>query len=115
MNWEQKYDALASMIEGYRHERNEALERLRLLEAEVERVNAREDATRRELYATCIDMRDAQRERDEARASAADAYRRGAEAMRMACIGMACAQDLDPDAQDRMEARLLALPIPEEP
>ncbi len=68
MNWEQKFDALASMIEGYRHERNEALERVRLLEAEVERVNAREDATRRELAETRSDMRDAQRERDEARA-----------------------------------------------
>lgn len=76
MNWEQKYDALASMIEGYRHERNEALERVRLLEAEVERVNAREDATRRELYATCIDMRDMERERDEARAEVAVAEQR---------------------------------------
>jgi len=49
------------------NERDEALERVRLLEAEVERVTAREDATRRELSETRIDMRDAQRERDEAR------------------------------------------------
>lgn len=55
------------------------------------------------------------RERDEARASAADAYRRGAGAMREACIGTACAQDLNPDAQDRMEEHLRALPISEEP
>lgn len=44
-----------------------------------------------------------------------DAFRRGAEAMREACIGTACAQDLDLDAQDRMEEQLRALPIPEEP
>lgn len=111
MNWEEKYNALAELVDGYRHERNEALERLRLLEAEVERVNAREDATRRELAETRIDMRDAQRERDEARAElsklredydgvleanvglldgapyvdARAAFRRGAEAMREAC------------------------------
>lgn len=84
------------------HERDEALERVRLLEAEVERVTAREDATRRELSETRIDMRDAQRERDEARAEVGrlremahdfeamredrdSAYRRGAEEMRLAC------------------------------
>jgi len=76
MNWEEKYNAIAELVDGYRHERNEALERVRLLEAEVERVNAREDATRRELYATCIDMRDMERERDEARAEVAVAEQR---------------------------------------
>jgi len=137
MNWEEKYNAIAELVDGYRHERNEALERVRLLEAEVERVNAREDATRRELSETRIDMRDMERERDEARAEVErlremahdfeamrkdrdSAYRRGAEAMREACArevvdgrlgvssdDMAWLNDIASDLRD--------LPIPEEP
>lgn len=60
------------------------------------------------------------RERDEARASVADAYRRGAEAMREACIGSACAFVMEypsycDDHGDELDAILSALPIPEEP
>lgn len=60
------------------------------------------------------------RERDEARASVADAYRRGAEAMREACIWTACAFVMsysnycDELYRDQLEAELLALPIPED-
>ena len=53
------------------------------------------------------------RERDEARASVADAYRRGAEAMREACARQAsvCANHRG----EELDAILSALPIPEEP
>lgn len=53
------------------------------------------------------------KERDEARASVADAYRRGAEAMREACAQwiphLLCTVDCD------REESMRALPIPEEP
>lgn len=53
------------------------------------------------------------RERDEARASVADAYRRGAEAMREACAREAsvCANHRG----EELDAIMSALPIPEEP
>lgn len=125
------------------HERDEALERVRLLEAEVERVTAREDATRRELSETRIDMRDAQRERDEARAElsklredydsvleanvglldgapyvdARAAFRRGAEAMREACAREVVSYTAwsEPPSLEFLEEQVRALPIPEEP
>lgn len=82
MNWEQKYDALASMIEGYRHERNEAQARVidaALIHAELvrERDEARADLARSVAAWESAGMRgrtahDAMlalaKERDEARA-----------------------------------------------
>ena len=60
------------------------------------------------------DMQRAERERDEARASAAEAYKRGAEAMREACAE-AC-WSVPPDAHPSDCAFAVnALPIPEEP
>jgi len=62
----------------------------------------------------------ATRERDEARAEVATAYRRGAEAMRDECIGAACGffmgtQGFCNGDEDALEQVLLALPIPGEP
>ena len=62
----------------------------------------------------------AARERDEARADASTAYRRGAEAMRDECIGAACGFFMGTTGfcngdEDELEAVLEALPIPEEP
>jgi len=66
------------------------------------------------------DWKDACRERDEARAEVATAYRRGAEAMRDECIGAACGffmgtQGFCNGDEDALEQVLLALPIPGEP
>ena len=58
------------------------------------------------------------RERDEARADASTAYRRGAEAMREACAE--CVKRLSHEdglgmGSQRIEGAIRALPIPEEP
>jgi chromosome segregation ATPase len=55
-----------------------------------------------------------QRERDEARASVADAYRRGAEAMREACAAALLINGLVV-SRERAAATVRALPIPEAP
>lgn len=66
------------------------------------------------------DMQRAERERDEARASAADAYRRGAEAMREACArevveGRLGASPSDMTWLNDIASDVRDLPIPEEP
>jgi hypothetical protein len=58
------------------------------------------------------------RERDEARASVADAYRHGAEAMREACARVVDAAEADGRQCVRVSVMaddIRALPIPEEP
>ena len=87
-----------------------------------ERDEAREqlDLTKRELGRWVDREAKAVRERDEARADASTAYRRGAEAMRDECIGAACGFFMGTTGfcngdEDELEAVLEALPIPEEP
>ena len=64
------------------------------------------------------DMQRAERERDEARVSAADQFRRGADAMRKRCamwVKHNSHEDGIGMGSQRMESALAALPIPEEP
>jgi hypothetical protein len=101
----EKCEALSALIDGYRRERDEAVEAFR-------------DATRLRSEIQQARIK-AENERDEARASVADAYRRGAEAMReaaanaldMAGQGTLC----DTSACDHWGRYVRALPIPEEP
>lgn len=114
VRWRDKADELATLLERYSIE-------LQQMRAEVATKTIERDEARRErnkaqaevdrLRIELHDALDAMREQMAARVKA---YAQGAAAMREACIGMACAQDLDPDAQDRMEARLLALLIPKD-
>jgi cell division protein FtsB len=95
----------------------EANERLRkendAIAAEVERLRREVDAMAAELHALSVkyDARDNE---------SANAYRRGAEAMRDECIGAACGFFMGTTGfcngdEDELEAVLEALPIPEEP
>jgi hypothetical protein len=64
------------------------------------------------------ELRRVLKERDEARASVADAYRRGAEAMREACARVVDAAEADGRQCVRVSVMaddIRALPIPEEP
>jgi hypothetical protein len=93
-------------LEKVTKERDMAVEQHRLSQHEVARWVDRETK--------------AVRERDEARADASTAYRRGAEAMRDECIGAACGFFMGTTGfcngdEDELEAVLEALPIPEEP
>jgi hypothetical protein len=81
--------------------------------AEVERLRREVDAMAAELHALSVkyDARDNE---------SANAYRRGAEAMRDECIGAACGFYMGTTGfcngdEDDLEAVLEALPIPEEP
>lgn len=62
------------------------------------------------------ELRGVTRQRDEARAFAADAYRRGAEAMREACLGVVERfMDFGSPHPGMIAHKMSALPIPEEP
>jgi hypothetical protein len=139
MSWEEKYDALASMIEGYRHERNEAQARVvdaALIHADLvrERDEARAEAASSLAMARIAGDKHDQKcaEVDVLRGVGCEedgdgscgvcrkcAYRRGAEAMRdaaanaldMAGQGTLC----DTSACDHWGRYVRALPIPEEP
>jgi len=137
-----RYEALSAVVDGYRRERDDAREQLYLTKAELGRWVDREtkaarerDEARAELAGlpawqhACeqsrLDLAEAEaviarRETqiDEARASVADAYRRGAEAMRKRCamwIKHNSHEDGLGMGSQRMESALAALPIPEEP
>ena len=98
----EKCEALNALIDGYRRERGEA-------RAEVERLRELLDENAYERGLLARRVTEAQARRDEARANASKAYRRGAEAMREACVRVADAHCV-PGTRDVIRA----LPIPEE-
>lgn len=111
-NAEERVEYAAQEIQELTRQRDEA-------RAEVERLKEfyqpKDDSLRERIHAAMDRAKERHaREQVEHAQAMKDAYRRGAEAMREACVGTACAQDLDPDTQDRMEDCLRALPIPED-
>jgi hypothetical protein len=95
----------AEQADRLQRERDEALARCETLRELADAAASEQGLAQRRMI-------NAQRERNEARASVADAYRRGAEAMREACAN-AVERSLLP--HDHTAQSLRALPIPEEP
>ena len=124
-------DDLLEAVEELVRERDEARDALFRADQDALRVEEERDRLREQLaakHSECPDCADyaersarfaeqadqMQRERDEARASVADAYRRGAEAMREACAAALLINGLVV-SRERAAATVRALPIPEEP
>jgi len=106
-------DEARAEVQHLTDERDELLVRVANQDAELRATRGAYNEARAELTRERIGIRPI----DEVRC---DAYRRGAEAMREACIGAACGFFMGTTGfcngdEDELEAVLEALPIPEEP